>query len=169
MWRTPPEPGLALTLCPGAGARRLAARSRDRQRIRLVAGLRSVARRANTGARARRYEVLLCERVASVRSQLLAMAATLERVSNPEPETLERLRWLLTDGCTSPLYNPDVPETHLLAALDRIEAELDTRELGARDRSWLVWPGVAPMDLNTSAGPDGTTARLRRRTGRLGK
>ena len=171
MWRTPPEPGLALTLRPGAGAgaRRLAARSRDRQRIRLVAGLRSVARRANTGGRARRYEVLLCERAASVRSQLLAMAATLERVSNPEPETLDRLRWLLTDGCTSPLYNPDVPETHLLAALDRIEAELDTRELGARDRSWLVWRGVAPMDLDPSAGLDGTTARLRRRTGRLGK
>jgi hypothetical protein len=129
MWRTPPESNVALAPRPRRGARRLAGRSRDRQRTRLVAGLRSVARRANAGARTRRYEVLLCERAAPVRRQLLAIAATLERVASPEPETLQRLRWLLTDGCTSPLYNPDVPERQLLRALDGIEAELHAREL----------------------------------------
>jgi hypothetical protein len=130
MWCTPPEPNVALTLRPRAGARRLAGRSRDRQRTRLVAGLRSVARRANAGARTRRYEILLCERATPVRAQLLAIAAALERAANPEPDTLERLRWLLTDGCTSQLYNPDVPERQLLDVLERIEAELDARELG---------------------------------------
>jgi hypothetical protein len=117
MWRAAPE--MNVTLPPGGGARLLAARPHNRQRLRLVRGLRSTARRANTRARARRYEVLLCERATSVRSQLLEVAATLERVPDPEPDTLETLRWLLTDGCTSPVYNADVPIAELSAALDR--------------------------------------------------
>lgn len=142
MWRTPPEPNVALT--PRPNARRLAERSRDRQRIRLVAGLRSTARRANTRPRPRRHEVLLCERVRWMRPQLLEVAATLERVPDPQPETLKVLRWLLTDGCASPLYNPDVPATQLLAALDRVRAELDGRELDARDLSAPPLPGAPP-------------------------
>jgi hypothetical protein len=142
MWRTPPEPSLALT--PRPNGRRLAERSRDRQRIRLVGGLRSISRHANTRPRARRHEVLLCERVTSARPQLLAVAAALERVPDPQPETLKTVRWLLTDGCTSPLYNPDVPATQLLAALDRVRAELDRRELGARDLSAHRAPDAPP-------------------------
>jgi hypothetical protein len=125
MWRTAPEPSVAMILRPDTVAHRLTARSRDRQRLRLVGGLRSVARRSHTAARARRYDVLLYERAAAVRPQLLQSAATLDRVTHPQPETLETLRWLLTDGCSSPLYNPDVPAAQLPAALDRIQAELD--------------------------------------------
>jgi hypothetical protein len=152
MWRTPPEPNLAPTVRPGA--RRLAERSRDRQRIRLVGGLRSVARRANTRPRASRYEVLLCERASTVRPQLLEVAASLERAADPEPDTLEALRSLLTDGCTSPLYNPEVPAAHLLTILDRVQAELDAREPGTRDLSAVALPGVAPGCLATSAAPE---------------
>src|ERR1700761_6320327 len=100
MWRTPPQPSVGSMLRPGAIADRLSERSRDRERLRLVGGLRSVARRAHTRARARRFEVLLCERAIPARGQLLGLAATLERVRDPTPGTLDALRWLLTDGCT---------------------------------------------------------------------
>lgn len=131
MWRAVPEPSLALT--PRANRRHLSVRSRDRHRTRLAAGLRSVARRANTHERGRRYEILLRERAIAVRPQLLEVAAALGRVAHPEPDTLQTLRWLLTDGCTSPLYNPDVPAAQLPAILDRVQAELDARELGTHD------------------------------------
>ena len=96
-----------------------------RERLRLVKGLRSVSRRGATVGRARRYEVLLCARAAEVRSDLLKVAATLERVPNPDPSTLRTLRWLLTDGCTSPLFHHDVPMADLVAVLEMVQAELD--------------------------------------------
>ncbi len=64
MWRTAPEPSAAMILRPDTAAHRLTARSRDRGRLRLVGGLRSVARRSHTAARVRRYDVLLYERAA---------------------------------------------------------------------------------------------------------
>lgn len=100
-------------------------RSRDAQRLQLVKGLRGASRRGATAGRARRYEVLLCARAAAVRSDLLEVAATLERVTNPDPSTLTTLRWLLTDGCTSPLFHPDVPMADLVATLEMVQAELD--------------------------------------------
>lgn len=137
MWRNSPGSELALSL---SGVTRFTRRPQDRQRLRLVNGLRRVSRRASTNALARRYEVLLCERAASVRSDLLAVAATLERVADPEPDTLRTLRWLLTDGCTSPLYNADVPAAGLNAVLCRLQAELDSH-----DRSALSAPAVLPL------------------------
>jgi hypothetical protein len=56
MWRTPPEPSVALMLHPGAIADRLTERSHDRKRLRLVGGLRS-------------------ERAIPARPQLLRLAA----------------------------------------------------------------------------------------------
>ena len=103
-------------------------RSGDRRRLKLVDDLRSVARRAGTGARPRRVDVLLRNRAALVRPQLLEVAAALERVSDPEPETLRTLQWLLTDECASPLFNVHVPTTELMAALDRAWLQLDARE-----------------------------------------
>jgi len=145
MWRTAPEPSAAMILRPDTVAHRLAARSRDRERLRLVGGLRSVARRSHTAARVRRYDVLLYERAAAARAHLLELAATLERVAHPQPETLQALRWLLTDGCTSPLYNPDVPAAQLPAALDRIQAELDPLDPSALPSPWPESP--APRRL----------------------
>ncbi|HEY6525264.1 MAG TPA: hypothetical protein VIY10_15890 [Solirubrobacteraceae bacterium] len=140
MWRTAPEPSAAMILRPDTAAHRLTARSRDRGRLRLVGGLRSVARRSHTAARVRRYDVLLYERAAAARAHLLELAATLERVTHPRPETLQTLRWLLTDGCTSPLYNPDVPAAQLPAALDRIQAELDPLDPSALPSAWAESP-----------------------------
>lgn len=140
MWRTAPEPSAAMILRPDTAAHRLTARSRDRERLRLVGGLRSVARRSHTAARVRRYDVLLYERAAAARAHLLELAATLERVTHPRPETLQTLRWLLTDGCTSPLYNPDVPAAQLPAALDRIQAELDPLDPSALPSAWAESP-----------------------------
>lgn len=130
MWRTPPESSLTPERRCSAG--RLSRRSRDRQRLKLVAGLRRVARRAGTAAKPRRYEVLLRNRAALVRPQLLEVAAALERVAEPNPDTLSTLRWLLTDGCASPLFNSDVPTTELMAALDRVWVQLEAQDSPVR-------------------------------------
>lgn len=121
MWRSLPQLRGA-----DAGARGVPSLSRadDRERLRLVRSLRSIARRANRGGRARHYEVLLCGRAVAVRWDLLEIAAMLERVSDPPPDALLRLRWLLSDGCTSPLYNPKVDVASLTAALDQVRSEL---------------------------------------------
>ena len=141
MWRTAPEPSVTMILRPDTVAHRLTARSRDRERLRLVGGLRSVARRSHTAARARRYDVLLYERAAAARAQLLELAATLERVTHPQPETLQTLRGLLTDGCASPLYNRDVPAAELPSTLDRIQAELDPLDPSALPSRWAELNG----------------------------
>jgi hypothetical protein len=126
MWRTPPESSLTPQRRGGAG--RLSRRSRDRQRLKLVEGLRRAARRAGTAAKPRRYEVLLRNRAALVRPQLLEVAAALERVAEPDPDTLGTLRWLLTDGCASPLFNSDVPTAELIATLDRVWVQLEAED-----------------------------------------
>jgi hypothetical protein len=52
-----------------------------------------------------------------VRSELLEIAALLERASFPAPAAVTDLNALLGDGCDSPLYNPDIHESELRAAL----------------------------------------------------
>jgi hypothetical protein len=133
MWRAP------LPISPGVVesdlsrvARMIGDRSRERahhtQRHGLVAELRSVSRRAATPPRARRFDVLLCDRALAVRYEMLEVAAALDRTSQPSGRTLEALRQLLRDGCDSPLYNPAVPEERLRMALDRIRIELQSCE-----------------------------------------
>ena len=95
-----------------------------------MAELRSVSRRAATPPRARRFDVLLCDRALAVRAELLEVAAALERTPQPSGRTLEALRQLLRDGCASPLYNPTVPEERLKTALDHIRIELQAGEPG---------------------------------------
>ena len=97
-----------------------------------MAELRSVSRRAATPPRARRFDVLLCDRALTVRAELLEIAAALERTPDPNGRTLEALRQLLRDGCASPLYNPAVPEERLRVALDRIRIELQSCEPSER-------------------------------------
>jgi hypothetical protein len=142
VWRTPPQPNL--TSRAAARLRSRAGGGEDRQRLRLVSGLRSVARRANIRGRARRYELVLCERATLARPQLLSVAATLERVRDPEPETLAAVHRLLTDGCTSPLYNADVPPEQLAAELDRIQGALDARDVTPQELSPLPLRGPFP-------------------------
>ena len=97
-----------------------------------MAELRSVSRRAATPPRARRFDVLLCDRALTVRAELLEIAAALERTPDPNGRTLEALRQLLRDGCASPLYNRAVPEERLRMALDHIRIELQSCEPSER-------------------------------------
>ena len=143
MWRTPPQPVMRPA---GAGGRpRRSQRIRDRRRERLVAALRSVARQAGAHAKPRRGDLLLRERAAAVRPQLLEVAATLERAPDPPPEVMQTLRRLLTDGCTSPLWNEDVPAGELAAALEQARAELNWAELGDRGGPVVPLPTARPL------------------------
>jgi hypothetical protein len=69
---------------------------------------------------------VLHERVASVSSQLLEIATTLEAAHDPDPTAVALIRELLRDGC-SPLYNPQAPATGLHVALERARPGLASR------------------------------------------
>jgi hypothetical protein len=106
---------------PSAGGRRLSPRTRRR----LIASLKRAAnhRPARDPAR-RRLQVLLDDRVASVRADLLEIAAALECASEPDPECVRTLHGLLTDGCESPLYNPEVHLSELRATMYYLRTRL---------------------------------------------
>jgi len=88
------------------------------KRLTLARWLRRTANRTSeTDPLRRRREVLLCDRVAVVRADLLALADLLERTEDPDPGSVTALRALLRNGCDSPLYNADVHMSELRAAL----------------------------------------------------
>ena len=72
----------------------------------------------------RRHDVLLHYRAAAVRTDLLEIAALLERAHDPEPDCIQTLHDLLANGNDSPLYNPNTPFTELEAILDKVRAGL---------------------------------------------
>ena len=73
----------------------------------------------------RRHDVLLHYRAAAVRTDLLEIAALLERAHDPDPECITVLHHLLAnDTADSPLYNPHTPFTELEAILDKVRAGL---------------------------------------------
>ncbi|MFZ0378361.1 MAG: hypothetical protein WAL38_11075, partial [Solirubrobacteraceae bacterium] len=89
-----------------------------RNRLTIARWLRRTANRVpDGGPLGRRRELLLCGRVALVRTDLLALADLLERTEDPDPDAVEALRGLLRDGCDSPLYNADLHMSELRAAL----------------------------------------------------
>lgn len=92
----------------------------ERERRILVEGLRRAAKRTD----ARRWQVLLRNRAAAVRTDLLEIAATLERAEEPDANCVAELKKLLTDGCESPLYNPDVHISELRATLHYVRSGL---------------------------------------------
>jgi hypothetical protein len=112
-------------------------RSARRKRARLVSArsrrvhaqwLRSTANRAlDTDPLRRRREALLHYRAAAVRSELLELAAILERTYEPDPACMTALHELLANGCDSPLYNQDIPAAELDKTLQRVRAGLATR------------------------------------------
>lgn len=96
-----------------------------RTRRRLVASLRNLAsREAPRGGTRRRFEVLLHDRVALVRADLLEIAALLEQAPDPEPWCVTELHRLLTDGCESPLFNRDVHPSELQASIYYLHSRL---------------------------------------------
>lgn len=108
-------------------------RSAEHKRARLVSPrnrrvlaqwLRRTARDANDrDPIRRRHDVLLHYRAAAVRTELLEIAALLERAHDPDPICVAALHQLLANG-DSPLYHPGIPAAELRATLDYVRAEL---------------------------------------------
>ena len=99
-------------------------RAEHRRRV-IVHWLRRTANRAEEPHPiARRRQPLLHYRAAAVRTELLEIAAALERAQNPDPAAVATLRELLANGCDSPLYNPDIHVSELHATLHHVRAGL---------------------------------------------
>jgi hypothetical protein len=96
---------------------RRAERVSPRRVRKVVAMLRGIAARAGHGVTPRRNEVLLYERAATVRPELLELAALLEGAEAPDRRCVAALHTLVTSGCDSPLYNWDVHDSELRATL----------------------------------------------------
>jgi hypothetical protein len=100
----------------------------ERKRRLLAQLLRRTANRAHDADPIRRRrEALLHYRAAAVRTDLLEIAALLERTPTPNPACVATLHELLTNGCDSPLYNPNIDVSELRAALDLARAGLVTQ------------------------------------------
>jgi hypothetical protein len=103
------------TSSQGAEPTRLAparARRRIARRVRRLAGAspeRDPVRR--------RYVFVLVDRVADVRDDLLEVADLIEQAATADPRCLAEVRRLLTSGCDSALYNPDIHVSELHASL----------------------------------------------------
>ena len=97
----------------------------QRKRRVLVQQLRRTADRAHDSHPIRRRrEPLLHYRATAVRTDLLEIAAVLERVQTPDPTSIATLHKLLTDGRDSPLYNREIHISELHATLDYAGARL---------------------------------------------
>lgn len=76
------------------------------------------ARRAATPiSKPSRYTVLLHDRAAAVREQLLEIALILESGDDLDASWMLETHKLLTDGCDSPLYNREIHVSELWATL----------------------------------------------------
>lgn len=73
----------------------------------------------------RRHDLLLHDRVTAVRTDLLEIAVMLERSDDPDPGCVAALHDLVSDGCESPLYNPEVHVSELRATLYFARSRLD--------------------------------------------
>jgi hypothetical protein len=100
-----------------------------RKRLTIARWLRRTANRVpEADPVRRRRELLLCDRVALVRTDLLELADLLERTEDPDPDSVNALRALLRNGCDSPLYNAELHMSELRAALYYLRVGLgDTR------------------------------------------
>jgi hypothetical protein len=65
----------------------------------------------------RRYVFVLVDRVGDVRDDLLEVADLIEQAATVDPSRLAEVRRLLTSGCDSPLYNPDLHVSELHASM----------------------------------------------------
>jgi hypothetical protein len=110
-------------------ARKQARLLSGRNRRRLVGWLRTICARGHEpDPIARRHSVLLHYRVAHSRTDMLWIAAALERTHNPDPACLTLLHNLLANPTgDSPLYNPHVPASQLEAILQELRDGLDTQ------------------------------------------
>jgi hypothetical protein len=124
----------ALGRAPGVLARWQGRRA-ERKRARLISArnrrvlakwLRRTANHAiDPDPIRRRYDVLLHYRAAAVRTDLLEIAAMLERANDPNPDCVTALHDLLAHTGHSPLYDPKISFSELEAALDCIRSGLE--------------------------------------------
>ena len=92
---------------------------------RAAAWLRgAVGRASGSGRFVRRSGLLLGDRVVAVRPELLEIAELLDRAERPDPEAVTAVRGLMVDGLQSPLFNPDVHPSELLATLYFVRSRL---------------------------------------------
>jgi hypothetical protein len=122
------------------GARGILERRRERTAARkrsvLARWLRRTANhRPDPDPIARRRQLLLHDRTAAVRSELLEIAAMLERANDPDPASIAALHKLLANGCGSPLYNPDIHVSELRATLYGVRGGLVRAEHGSLTRT----------------------------------
>ncbi|MBV8221566.1 MAG: hypothetical protein JO325_24130, partial [Solirubrobacterales bacterium] len=79
---------------------------------------------------------MLHNRAAAVKAELLGLALTLERADDLDVSWLSETHKLLTNGCDSPLYNPDIHISELWATLYYLQVgrapagKLDTYRVG---------------------------------------
>jgi hypothetical protein len=100
-------------------------RTVERQHRVIVQWLRRTAKGAGEpDPLVRRRQALLHYRAAAVRTELLEIAATLERADDPDPACVAELHDLLANGCDSPLYNPDIHVSELRATLHHVRVRL---------------------------------------------
>lgn len=112
-------------------ARQRARLSSPRKRRKIVRWLRRTGRYDHEPHPfARRRGTLLHYRVAAVRTDLLEIAVMLERAPDPDPASVAALQHLLADGCDSPLYNPDIHISELVATLHYVRAGLGSARPG---------------------------------------
>jgi hypothetical protein len=97
-----------------------------RNRRALAQWLRRTAKDANGRRPTPRHDLLLHYRAAAVRTDLLEIAALLERAHDPDPACVAALHEMLASG-DSPLYHPGVPAAELRATLDEVRAGLSRR------------------------------------------
>ncbi len=113
---------------PRSRARCILKRRRQRTAARkcrvLVKWLRRTAKRARKPDPIPRRQTLLHYRANAVRSELLQIAAMLERTDDPDPASVKAVHELLANGCDSPLYNPDIHVSELRATLHSVRAVL---------------------------------------------
>jgi hypothetical protein len=86
----------------------------DRERRRLASSLRRAASCVSTPSR---HTVLLPDRAAAVRDELLELALILEHSGDLDASWVSAVHKLLTDGCESPLYNSEIHISELRATL----------------------------------------------------
>jgi hypothetical protein len=97
-----------------------------RTRRTMARRLRDIANDANDrDPIRRRNDVLLHDRAAAMRTDLLEVAALIEQAHDPDPARIAVLRDLLANGCDSPLYNSDIHISELHATLDYLRSGLD--------------------------------------------
>jgi len=96
-----------------------------RHRRALAQGIRAVAKAAADQSPPSRWGVLLRSRAVPLRTELLEIAAMVERAQQPDVACIAALSSLLRDGGTSPLYNPAIDPRELGATLDYVRRGLE--------------------------------------------